>query len=452
MAGSHTGYLERGLLFTRLGDGAMTATVQQPAILDGDRRRRPGRTTPAWVRAATVVTVALAVVSGVVASLMVVSRSHAVAAARATAEPLVVDAQTAVVKLSDANTTAAGGFLSGPVMPAAAVSRFGADLAQAASSLTAAAQRAGTDRQVTRYLEQLNSGLPVYAGIIATAEADNRRGEPVGAAYLAEANRFMNVTLLPAASSFYTAEQRRLSHDTNRATDAFPEIVLILLLAVLLGALVYLQVGLARRFRRLLNPGCVVATLAVVILGVSLTLAAASEGTAVARSDRQGTGPLGAFTEARIVAGQARADDELTLVTRDSDPSYQKDYASASAHLTNLISQPPAGWIPSEAGAANAAATRWLLYTQGHEDVRAGDRAGRPSDAVVADRLTSSTEAAGLDVFLASGVNSAVSSFGSSARAANSDLDGLMWASLALMAVAVIGVLAGIRPRLREYR
>jgi hypothetical protein len=430
----------------------MTATVQQPATVARARQRRRAGTTPAWLRVAIAVPVALALVTGLVASLMVVTRSHAVAAARATAEPLVVDAQAAVVKLSDANTTVAGGFLSGPVLPAAASSRFGIDLAQAANSLTAAAQRAGTDRQVTRYLQTLESGLPVYSGLIATAEADNRRGEPVGAAYLAEANHFMNATLLPAASSLYTAEQGRLSHDTNRATDALPEILVVMLLVVLLATLAYLQLGLARRFRRLLNPGCLVATLATVTLGIWLIVAGASEGAAISRSDRHGTTPLGVFTQARIIAGQARSDDELTLVTRDSDPAYQTDYASAAARLSHLIAQPRAGWTAPETGAYRTAATVWQGYQQAHQAVRDQDRAGRLSNAVALDRSSSSTEAATMDSTLASGVNSAVSSFGSSARAAHSDLGGLIWASLFLMAVVAIAVLAGTRPRLREYR
>jgi hypothetical protein len=430
----------------------MTATVQQPATVDRARQRRRAGTTPAWLRVAIAAPVALAVVTGIVAGLTVFSRSDAVAAARATAEPLVVDAQTAVVKLSDANTTVAGGFLAGPVLPAAASSRFGNDLAQAANSLTAAAQRAGTDRQVTGYLETLESGLPLYTGLIGTAEADNRRGEPVGAAYLAEANHFMNATLLPAASALYTAEQGRLSHDTNRATDALPEIVVVILLALLLATLLHLQVGLARRFRRLLNPGCLVATLAIATLGVWLILAAASEGVAISRSDKHGTGPLGVLTQARIIASQARSDDELTLVTRDSDPTYQTDYASASARLTQLMAQPRAGWNPLETGFYETAATVSQLYTQDHLAVRDLDQAGRPSDAVAVDQLTSSIEAADVDLFLANGVNSAVSSFDSSAHAAHSDLAGLTWASLILMAVVVVGVLAGTRPRLREYR
>jgi hypothetical protein len=430
----------------------MTATVQRASSVAWIRPRREwAGTTPGWLRVATIGLVGLAIAIGVVASLTVLTRSHAVNAARSTAEPLVVDAATAVVKLSHANATVAEGFLSGPVMPQATVSTFNNDLAQAAASLTAAAQRAGTDPKVTGYLQTLDTQLPVYSGIIATAEADNRQGEPVGAAYLAEADHLMNTRLLPAASALYAAEQARLSHENNRATSAVPEIVVIILLALLLGILVYLQVGLAHRFHRLLNAGCLVASLAVVTMGVWLAVALAGEGSAVSRAEKHGSNPLGVFTQARILAGQARADDELTLATRDSDPSYQQDYADVSTRLSNLIARPPARWTASETQTDLDAASVWQGYATAHQILRAQD-AIQPSQAMRVDRDQASPQAELTDSRLAGGVDAAVSSFGAAAGQAQSDLDGLIWVCVILMALVVVGVIAGIRPRLREYQ
>ena len=373
----------------------MTTMVQQPTSIGGDRPRREwGSNTPGWLRAVTAILVALAVVAGIAAGLTVLSRAHALSRAKATTEPLVVDAQTALVKLSDANTTVAQGFLSGPVIPAAAESRYANDLAQATSSLTAAAQRAGTDRRVTAYLQTLDADLPIYSGIVATATADNRQGQPVGAAYLAEANHFMEGGILPAATSLYTIERTGLSHDSGRATNAGPEVLVIILLAVLLVIVVYLQAGLARRFRRLLNTGSLVATLATVTLAVWLIVAFSAEGTAVSHAETRGTDPLGTLTQARILASQARADDELTLVTRDADSAYQKDYAVVAADLTHLISQPPTGWSPAEAGADATAISVWHGYDQAHQTVRGDDQVGSLADAVTADQGRSAAAAA----------------------------------------------------------
>jgi hypothetical protein len=430
----------------------MTATVQRPITVDRVRQRHElGGTTPAWLRAVTIGLVGLAIVTGAMASVTILTKSHAVNAARSTAEPLVVDAATAVVKLSDANTTVAEGFLSGSVMPQAAVSTFDNDLAEATASLTAAAQRAGTDPRVTAYLQTLETNLPLYSGVIATAEADNRQGQPVGAAYLAEANHLMNAGLLSAASSLYAAEQSRLSHDDHRATTAVPEIAVVILLALLLGLLVYLQVGLAKRFHRLLNVGCLMASLAVVTMMVWLVVSLADEGSAVSRAEKHGSNPLGVFTQARILAGEARADDELTLVTRDSDSSYQTDYAAVSARLKSLVSRPNTGWTASETEANLDAATVWQGYGEAHQMLRAQD-ARQPSGDLRVDQEQASPEAEMMDAFLANGVDAATSSFGPAASHAQSDLDGLIWVSVFLTALVVIGVLVGTRPRLREYR
>jgi hypothetical protein len=432
----------------------MTATLDSRTI--GARAAwRPAAwvgTTPAWLLTTMAVVCALAVAAGLTGALTVGSRTHALAAARHVAEPLVVDAETAVVDLSDANTTMAGGFLAGSVIPAAAQTHFSGDLAQAAAALTAASQRAGTGPQITGLLQSLQLNLPVYSGIVATAEADYRQGEPVAAAYLAEANHLMSSQLLPAASALYAAEEARLSEDNARATHWPGELLLLALLGALVGVLVYTQVRLARRFHRLFNPPALIATVAATALAIWVIVALASEGSAVARSSQVGSGPLGALTQARILDGQARADDELTLVTRDSDPGYQQDYGAVSARLTTMLDQSVPGWTRREATSLASGAQQWSAYRDSHARVRQADSSGRLSAAVVADATSSASDARQLDAALAEGIDTSVASFSASARAAADDLDGLLWAALILMAVVVAGVIFGLEPRLKEYR
>jgi hypothetical protein len=98
------------------------------------------------------------------------------------------------------------------------------------------------------------------------------------------------------------------------------------------------------------------------------------------------------------------------------------------------------------------AAAAWDRYALSHDTVRGLDGKGRFDDAVEADQSASAPVAASLDSTLSTGVDAAVSLFNRSATAAQSDLSGLMWASVLLMALVIIGVLAGTRPRLREYR
>jgi hypothetical protein len=432
----------------------MTATldIPRPSVRPGWQPAAWVGTTPAWLRTVTAALCALALAAGIAGALTVESRAHSLSTARTVAEPLVVDAQTVVVELSDANTTVAGGFLAGPVVPTAAQSRASADLAQAAAAITAASQRAGTTPQVTGILQSLLLNLPVYSGIVATAEADYRQHQPVAAAYLAEANGLMSSTLLPAASSLYSLEQARLSQANRRATHWPGQFALLALLAVLLIALVYAQVRLARRFHRLLNPGLLLATVAVVVMLVWVNVALAAEGSAVARSGRVGSTPLGVLTQARIFDGQARADDELTLVTRDANTTYQKDYASVSGRLAALLKTPDSRWTAQERLDLQSGQQQWAAYGQAHTTVRQADARGDLTGAAASDAGAASSDSQQLNVALTRGINTAVASFSSSARAAAADLDLLVWAALILVAVVAGSVIAGVEPRLKEYR
>src|SRR6266581_7886662 len=108
------------------------------------------------------------------------------------------DLQQIYRALSDADATAASAFLSGGLEPIAARRRYQADIAQAAAHLESATAAAGHS-PAARDLARLSAGLPVYAGEVETARADNRLGLPLGAAYLREASSLMRGALLPAA-------------------------------------------------------------------------------------------------------------------------------------------------------------------------------------------------------------------------------------------------------------
>jgi hypothetical protein len=404
-------------------------------------------------------TAAAAAVSG---ALTVGARSHNVASARNTSEPLVVDAQTVVVDLSDANSTIAGGFLSGRVVPAAVQARYDADLAGAGHALAASSPRAGTDSDVTDIEQTLAVELPRYSAIVATAETDNRQGQPVGAAYLSEANHLMSSVLLPAASNLYALERQRLAADAARATAWSGETTTLGFLALLLGLLLVMQVGVARRFRRVFAPGGLLATAAVVAVAVWMVVALASEGQAVTRADHVGSAPLDVFTQARILDGRARADDQLTLVTRDADTITQSnghtievdqaDYNRVASQLAALVSRPGSGWSAAEAADSRQAVDGWQNYQQDHVRVRADDATGQLAAAISLDQASSSDDAARLDHTLSQGVSTAVTAFSRSAGTAAGDVAGLMWGSVALMVMVAAGAVAAALPRIREYR
>ena len=429
----------------------MTAAIHSPVSL------HPEQTSQAWTtpRRLRIVSIALAIVAvtaGVVGGVAMLSRQDAANTAVGTAEPLVVDAQTLYVVMADANTTIAGGFLAGPVVPTSVQSGFDQDMSNASAALAAASQRAGTGSDVSQQLATLTSALPIYGEKIATAEEYNRQGFPVGAAYLTEANNLMRTTLLPAASNLYAIEQARLAHDDDRASSSTLVAVVLILLAIVVLAALMMHIDVARRFRRVINVGLAVAILLVVGVGVWAVVAAVASGGAVSAAEHRGSSPLAALTEARILTQQARADDELTLVTRDSDSSYQKDYATTAAKLATLWVAPAQGWTSVERSDLSTAAGAWSTYGDWHNTIRSNDQSGHLPDAISEDQSNAAPAAALVDAPLRAGVSTAVTSFGRDDRSASTDLSGLALGCLVLMVIAAAAVLIGVEPRIREYR
>ena len=262
----------------------------------------------------------------------------------------------------------------------------------------ACAQEAGSDPAVAGAVTTLSTDLPAYSGVVQEANFnERRRNYPLAAAYLAEANNLMRTSILPAAAQVYGTEVNRLADDQSNAASTLLTVLAVVAFFALLAALVLAQRWLSGRFHRTWNIALAGATVLVVVMGLWAGVALFAQNSSVASAERNGSGPVSTFTDARILALRARADDELTLLTRDSDTSYQKDYASTAAALKGLLArQPSAG--PGERSVRRAASgTRALrlgrllvgppagsprrLVWRSHGRSGAGLGAGRPRPA-----------------------------------------------------------------------
>lgn len=430
------------------------------AVITPERRgRRSGpartstRTTPSWLRVASTVLAGLAVLAGAVALVAVLGRQSATSTARSSAEPLLVDAQAVITSLSDADTTAAGSLLAGRVPPESAVRRYAGDLAAASAALAAAARQAGATPDAAD-VRTVAVGLPVYAGLVQTALADQRQGLPVAAAYLGEASGYLRSGLLPPASALYAEAGRHLADDRSRASRAAVAVIAVAAAVVVLIGLLRLQLGMARRFRRLINVPAAVATLAVLAALAWAGAALGAQGQQVQRAAQRGSTPLQTYTQVRILALQARADDELTLVTRDSVPSYQKDYAAVAARIAGLVN--PATAAAAEQSTLRQAQADWTDLQAAHAGVRAADTAGDLTTAIARASGTAATDlpgaAAALDSTLSAGVGGAQAAFDASLAAAAGDLRGLAVGLSVLFVAAALLVVLGAQQRIAEYR
>lgn len=425
----------------------------------GARPRLLARSTPARLRLVTAALAVLVLLTGLVAALAATQRQSATSASWQTAEPLMVTAQDIDTSLSDADTTAAASFLKGPIEPAALQNRYSNDVTAAAADIAVAAREAGSESGVAGALQTMSTDLPLYTGLISEANVNERQTfYPLAAAYLAEANNLMRTNLLPAAALVYATESRRLASDQDHAVSPWLAVVAVCAFLALLGVLVVTQRWLSRRFQRTWNVALAVATVGVFGLGLWATVAFVTQNTGVNNAQATGSQPVSTFTQARILALRARADDELTLLTRDSDPTYQQDFRSTQVALNGLVGTGGIDTGPpnnAERQALAAARHDVAAYGDVHAQIRQDDP-GRYSDAIALASGSAQgdlpTVSGRLNSALAGGIRVAQSNFDHLASAASSDLDSLVWGiALGTVSVAVLIVIA-LRPRMEEYR
>jgi len=391
---------------------------------------------------------------GAVAAVAVSARGSAADRARETSEPLLVDAQSVYTSLSDADSTAAGAFLAGTSAPRELSDRYQTDLAAAAGSLVRAAQQARGSGQLSRSIQTLSVDLPIYSGLVETARANNLQGFPVGAAYLGEASNLMRIALLPAASDLYQTESRRLRDDQGGAAAVIALVLAGALIILVLAAGIGLQRWLRGRFNRSVSPPLLLALVVMVALLAWLAVALSAQTRNIDRGENQGAAPITKLTQARILALQARADDELTLVTRDSVPNYQADYARVAQQLTALLAAPPA----DRAGRSSltAAAAAFARVQRVHQAIRRDDENGNLSAAIAAASGPSSADlpatATRLDRVLLGGIADGQGRFDSASKGASDAVSGLLVGVIILSLLMAVLVLLAVRPRLAEYR
>ncbi|SEL66611.1 hypothetical protein [Streptacidiphilus jiangxiensis] len=401
----------------------------------------------------------LALLFGVLTLWQVDSRSSAADNVVNHSQPLSDDAAQIFRSLADADTTAATAFLQAGSETAAVRTQYTNDIATASQLLTKAAAQSGAGDPGQQWIRQLNAQLPVYAGLVETAKADDRQGFPLGGAYLRYASGQMQTQMLDEAKNLHDAENRRLASDYADARS-LPWAALGLGV-VLIAALVRAQVLLFRRTNRVLNPGLVLATacatLALLWLGVGQSVAASY----LADSDNKGAAPLQVIDQAEIETLKCRGAENLNLVARGSTTTYETDWETDSGTLNG-----PKGYFAQAqsmtAGDAaaqqmlTAALTSWHAWNSRHDtahdanqngnyDVALGDTIGSGSDTIDAafTSLRSSLDQA------AAHEQEQFRSLADDGRNATS----LLAPGAAVLAVlAAAGVGVGVNRRVAEYR
>ncbi|SNR41596.1 hypothetical protein SAMN06265360_105122 [Haloechinothrix alba] len=418
--------------------------------------RTPGRLS---MIAAGLVTLTLLV--GLVSTVMAQGKKDAVDGLLEHREPVTAEAQRVYSALSDAEATAAAALLAEESETERLRERYEDSIAQAGASLAKASASAQDVPAAAEQVDIIGQQLPVYTGLVETARANDRQGFPVGASYLQEASELMRSAILPAAEELYELETDRLAEQQRdaRSVPVFTALLALGLVAALLATQRYLR----RRTNRVLNPGLVVATVAVLVGLLWTSVALVVHGVQVGSGQRDGTEQADRLVSTRIVALQARADQTMSLVARGDGDRHTEGFSKLSRQLGGSDG---AGGLLGEVREQAAGGPAEELVNEAIENSeswrRADERIREHSDegdygAAVELAISGDDEGAAqafhaLDDNLSQAIAEGRQDFVDSTTTASRALHALPQGLAVLSVVAALGITVGVGERLREYR
>jgi hypothetical protein len=408
------------------------------------------RSTPGRLSLLALLLIVVSLLVGASTAVSVQRRSDALEALADRSEPLAFAAQEVYRAMADADATAASAFLSGGVESTALRRRYEADVAKAAAALSTATSEITRSPELIEALSTLSGQLPVYTGLVETARAHNRQGNPVGAAYLREASTLMRTQLLPAARELYEVETRNVVRGLEDAAS-LPWLQL-LLGALVLVVLVLAQRYLTRRTNRVLNPGLVVAT-ALTAFSLLWVLVASLLVVYHASESKNEATLVDLLARSRIATLTARGDETLTLVARGSGAEYEKNYQDADRNLADLLGRARAlEGTPAVVEAVDHHA-RWQ---EAHRRIRTADDEGDFTAAVDLalgpDPAGATTAFDALDADLVDAIGAARAELTEAIGRARAALGGAVPLVVVLALLAPVASSFGLWQRLKEYR
>ncbi|HXT88626.1 MAG TPA: hypothetical protein VN714_05140 [Trebonia sp.] len=238
----------------------------------------------------------------------------------------------------------------------------------------AEADNAAAQRELSLVLDRIGQYEALAADAqLAAQQAHGAGGRAPASAvrYFQQATDLMQTGILPSVESLANVSAARLdtAYQGGRRA-AVSGIVLAVVVGLLLaGTLVTLQLYLAARFRRLLNPALATATVLVLVF-VAVTvdrLGAESGQLKVARQDSFGS--IQALGLARAVSYNANADESRYLADPGRAGRYQQAFLSKSQQIANVGPVTISGYDAALAADIKA-------YQRDNADVRFGGYLG----------------------------------------------------------------------------
>ena len=308
--------------------------------------------------------------------------------------------------------------------------------------------------------------------------------------YFRQATDLMSSGILPAVNSITTVSANELdaSYHAGHDTAATGTLAVTGAGTLLVAALVALQVLLAVRFRRVLNPAVAAATVAAVAFTAMAAARLDSASGALTVAKRDAFDSILALTQARAVGYDANADESRYLVDPGRAAQYQQAFLTKSQELAEVGPVAISGYdaalaaditayqrgssdirfggylgaefrnitFPGERAAAAATLLAYQRYQRDDRTLRALAATSRPA-AVAYDTGSAPSQSDGAfnsyDAALSSVIAINQRAFTAALGSGSAAVSGWNAGFPAGAAVVVLGLaLAGVRPRLAEYR
>ncbi|HEY3871479.1 MAG TPA: hypothetical protein VGM10_24170 [Actinocrinis sp.] len=421
------------------------APSQNTAGSGGPAARRHRWSSPLRLWACLIASMLAVIAVATSSAITVAGRQSTANSDASTTEPLAEYVQELYRSLADANAAAATAILVGPTPPARFGNRYNSDVQSAEQELSFASRIVAGDKDASDDLAVVAADLPVYTGLISTANANNRLGYPVGAAYLREASDLMTNTMLSKVTDVEGREYAAQGATAGRIIGPPLWFILVAILAVLVLAVVWRR--MAEMTRRSVNAGLLGGAFALAVLVVWTLAASISAGHAANAAEAQFY-QVNAQLSARGDLANAESDEALSLVERGEDDG--KYAAATQKDMTQLQSFNEQGAIATDVKTLQGIVGNvQQLTSQGQYSKAVGDVVGFGTNAA---NTTAVYTATALDDALTAEMNQDQSAYTIDANAAISDLDGGLPVAIVIGLLGAAVAAYGVNRRLGEYR
>ncbi|WP_157357231.1 hypothetical protein [Amycolatopsis nigrescens] len=331
---------------------------------------------------------------------------------------------------------------------------FREDIADVTDALQFAATYAPSgDGAGKEKVADLAALVPVYVGLVEAGWVYSGQARPLGISYLNEASILVRDRMLTTAAALRETETAEIARSQDEDVDTFawgPFAATLLLLLVLVAAQRYL----ARRTRRRFNLGLLAATALTVLSFALLSIVAAVAASRSGDSLHESRERVARLADARADGRSADADEARILIfPQVGDVQRLRETIDGIASVVRTV-RAGSGQDDEALNAAEAAVANWRGV---NEDLFSPDEPDnpeklRPPYEDTAKGITGSAAAETLDQELGKAITAATERAEESVSGAVAALDGMDVLVVVLMALTGAAAVAGLWPRIAEYR